>query len=226
MRVAWADPPYPEQAESYGELEVDHAELLKHLDDGYDGWLLNTSSTGLRYVLRCADQVEVDGFRIMAWLKPFSAFKKNVSVAYAWEPVLVKAARKPTVSKRTVMRHVSTGDEPIIFRDICAESITLKKGTRGAKPENLCRWGFEMLGLEPTDHLVDLYPGSGAVLAAWNEWRAEIAARGSRGRRLMAGAKCERCGLRYEMGKFGPATNEPYTCDDCGGYVDEDEGDA
>lgn len=170
MRVGWADPPYPEQAgKRYGEQEVDHAELLKHLDDGYDGWLLNTSSTGLQYVLRCADQAEVEGFRIMAWLKPFAAFKKNVSVAYAWEPVLVKAARKPTVSKRTLVR-----EEPIVFRDVCAESITLKKGTVGAKPENMCRWAFEMLGLEPDDHLVDLYPGSGAVGAAWSAWRDEI----------------------------------------------------
>jgi hypothetical protein len=98
-----------------------------------------------------------------------------VSVAYAWEPVLVKAARKPTVSKRTLMRHAQS-EEPMVFRDICAESITLKKGTHGAKPENLCRWGFEMLGLEPDDHLVDLYPGSLAVTAAWTAWRTEIRA--------------------------------------------------
>jgi hypothetical protein len=173
VRVAWADPPYPDQAGRYGEQETDHAELLAHLDGGYDGWLLNTSSTGLREVLRCADKADIDGFRIMAWLKPFAAFKRNVSVAYAWEPVLVKAARKPTVSKRTLIRHANV-EEPIVFRDICAESITLKKGTHGAKPEQLCRWGFEMLGCEPDDHLVDLYPGSGAVGAAWQAWRDEI----------------------------------------------------
>ena len=35
--------------------------------------------------------------RVMAWVKGFAAFKRNVSVAYAWEPVIVKAARKPVV---------------------------------------------------------------------------------------------------------------------------------
>lgn len=170
MRVAYADPPYPGQAATYGEREVDHADLFAHLDH-YDGWLLHTSSPALTEVLAAATTAGVGGFRVMAWLKPFCAFKRNVSVAYAWEPVLVKPARKPTVSKRTLVR-----GEPIVFRDVCAESITLKKGTRGAKPENLCRWAFEMLGLEPDDHLVDLYPGSGAVTAAWNAWRAEIRA--------------------------------------------------
>jgi uncharacterized phage protein (TIGR02220 family) len=45
-----------------------------------------------------------DGARVMAWVKGFAAFKRNVSVAYAWEPVIVKPARKPVVSKRLVMR--------------------------------------------------------------------------------------------------------------------------
>lgn len=170
MRVGYADPPYPRQAERhYGESEVDHAELLKHLDESYDGWLLHTSSTALEHVLHITAEYGIGPFRIMAWVKPFAAFKRNVSVAYAWEPVLVKACRKPTVSKRTLVR-----GEPIVFRDVCAESITLKKGVVGAKPENVCRWAFEMLGLEPADHLVDLYPGSGAVTAAWNAWRTEL----------------------------------------------------
>lgn len=169
-RIGYADPPYPQQAERhYGESEVDHAELLQHLDTSYDGWLLHTSSTGLQYVMWCVEKVGVKGFRVMAWLKPFAAFKANVSVAYAWEPILVKPCRKPVVSTRTTWR-----DEPIVFRDIVAESITLKKGTVGAKPEHVCRWAFEMLGAQPGDHLVDLYPGSGAVTRAWENWRAEI----------------------------------------------------
>jgi len=34
-------------------------------------------------------------------------------------------------------------------------------------------------------------------------------------------AVCEDCGLRYPLGRADvPITAHPYTCDDCGGYVD------
>ena len=84
----------------------------------------------------------------MAWVKPFAAFKRNVSVAYAWEPVLVKPVRKPVVSGRIVMR------------DWVSESITLKRGLSGAKPEAVCRWAFEVAGLEPDDEPWTSYPGT------------------------------------------------------------------
>jgi hypothetical protein len=121
----------------------------------YDGWLLHTSSVALKQVLPlCPPEA-----RLMAWVKPFAAFKRNVSVAYAWEPVIVKACRKPVVSGRIVMR------------DWVSESITLKKGLCGAKPEKVCMWAFEMLGCQPGDKLVDLYPGTKAVTKAWKKWQ-------------------------------------------------------
>lgn len=162
--VAYADPPYPGQSlKHYGDHpdyagEVDHAELIDRMDSTYDGWLLHTSSVALPSILPLCPS----GVRIMAWVKPFAAFKRNVSVAYAWEPVIVKAARKPVVSGRIVMR------------DWVSESITLKRGLTGAKPEAVCRWAFEMLGLEPQDVLVDLFPGTGAVSAAWQAWQADV----------------------------------------------------
>lgn len=165
LRAAIADPPYPGQAAKhyrqhpdYGG-EVDHVELIGRLDSSYDGWVLFTSSVALPHVIRCADQCRVSDFRIMSWVKPFAAFKTNVPVAYAWEPILVKAARKPTVSGRMVMR------------DWLAESITMKRGLAGAKPERLCWWLFEVMGCEPDDSLDDLYPGTGAVTNAWQAWR-------------------------------------------------------
>jgi len=100
----------------------------------------------------------------MAWVKPFCAFKRNVSVAYAWEPVLVKAARKPVVTHRVIMR------------DFISESITMKKGLTGAKPVPVIRWLFEMMGLEPTDHFDDLFPGTGIVKETFEVWRAEVSA--------------------------------------------------
>lgn len=168
MRFAYADPPYPGQsAKHYADHpdyagEVDHRALLRLLANGYDGWVLHTASTTLAHVLSIAAEEGITDFRVMAWVKPFAAFKRNVSVAYAWEPVLVKPVRKPVVTKRLVMR------------DWIAESITLRRGLTGAKPRAVCRWAFEMAGLEPGDHLVDLFPGTGAVTAAWDEWRTEV----------------------------------------------------
>jgi hypothetical protein len=161
VNIAYADPPYPGCAHLYKDHpdyggEVDHAKLAEKLH-GYDGYVLHTSSTALRDVLPLFPEA-----RLMAWVKPFAAFKKNVSVAYAWEPVLVKACRKPVVSGRCVMR------------DFISESITMKKGLAGAKPRNVCRWAFEVVGAEPSDTLDDLFPGTGAVMDAWREWSAQL----------------------------------------------------
>lgn len=166
MRAAYADPPYPGQAaKHYADHpdfagEVDHEALIRRLED-YDGWLLHTASTTLPYVLHMVEAMGITGYRVMAWVKPFAAFKRSVSVAYAWEPVLVKPVRKPVVTGRVVMR------------DWLAESITLRRGLVGAKPEAVCRWAFEMLGLEPEDSLDDLFPGTGQVGRTWETWRDE-----------------------------------------------------
>lgn len=164
-RLAYADPPYPGQsAKHYASHpdyagEVDHAELLMMLLM-YDGWVLHTSSVALPELLPLVPSW--DGVRIMAWVKPFAAFKANVPVAYAWEPVIVKAARKPVVSNR------------LTLRDWVSEPITLKRGLAGAKPDAVCRWAFEVMGAEPDDELVDLYPGTGAVSRAWDAWRSQL----------------------------------------------------
>jgi hypothetical protein len=165
--IGYADPPYPGQsAKHYADHpdyagEVDHLELLTRLDRDYDGWLLHTSSVALTGVLVAAANLGLSGYRVMAWVKTFAAFKANVSVAYAWEPVLVKPVRKPTVTHRLVMR------------DWIAEPITLQRGLTGAKPDAVCRWCFEVLGANPTDDLHDLYPGTGAVTTAWQSWCAQ-----------------------------------------------------
>lgn len=159
MRFAYADPPYPGCAHRYkGHAdfggEVDHAALIARLESEFDGWLLHTSSTALQRVLALCPP----GVRVMSWVKPFAAFKRNVSVAYAWEPVIVKAIRKPVVTGRVVMR------------DWVSESITLKKGLCGAKPVKVCQWAFEVAGLEPSDEFHDLYPGTGIVKQTWDAW--------------------------------------------------------
>ena len=167
MRFGYADPPYPGQsAKHYRDHpdyagEVDTYDLLARLDLDFDGWALHTASTTLEEVLRAVADKRIQGTRVMAWVKPFAAFKRNVPVAYAWEPVVVKAVRKPVVSGRIVMR------------DWIAEPITLKRGLTGAKPAKVCRWVFEVAGLQPADEMCDLFPGTGAVSRAWEEWKGE-----------------------------------------------------
>jgi hypothetical protein len=137
---------------------VNHADLLRQLA-GFDAWALCLSSPSLRQILPlCPEDA-----RVGAWVKPFASFKPGVRVAYAWEPVIFWGARKGTRKEPTI-------------KDWVAESITLKRGLAGAKPRRFCWWLFEMLGAQPGDEMGDLFPGTGAVIAAWEAWCARRAA--------------------------------------------------
>jgi hypothetical protein len=161
-RIGYADPPYPGCAHMYKNHpdyagEVDHAALCRRLETEYDGYILHTASTTLRQV---ESYLTPGTYRVMPWVKPFAAFKRNVPVAYAWEPVIVKPVRKPVVAKRVVMR------------DWIAECITMKKGLTGAKPPKVVLWAIEMVGAAACDSLDDMFPGTGIVERTWNEWVA------------------------------------------------------
>lgn len=168
MIVAYADPPYPGQSKRHYEDhpdyagEVDHAELVARLVSGYpDGWALSTSSTGLRQVLAlCPDDA-----RVAAWVKPFAAFK-NQRITMAWEPVIYTARAGAAERNGYFMRDwVSVA--PQVFRG------GERTGVPGTKPKEFCFWLFHLLGLGADDELHDLFPGSGAVVQAWDAWRAQ-----------------------------------------------------
>jgi len=165
VKIGYADPPYIGCAHRYRDHpdyngEVDHRALIQRLESDFDGWVLHTHVPGLRTMERDGILPQ-NGIRICQWVKPFAAFKRNVSVAYAYEPVIIKAVRKPTVAQRVVMR------------DWIAEPITLQRGLTGAKPEKVCHWAFELVGAEPGDELIDLFPGTGAVTRAWATYRQQ-----------------------------------------------------
>ena len=157
MRFAYADPPYLGQARKhYGPdaKEVNHAMLIAHLET-FDGWALSCSSSSLREILLlCPDKV-----RVAAWVKPFCSFKPGVNPAYAWEPVIWRGGRK-------------RGREMPTLRDWVSVNITLKRGLAGAKPEAFCQWLFELLNMQPEDEFVDVFPGTGAVMQAWEVYCA------------------------------------------------------
>jgi len=167
VKIGYADPPYIGCADRYLDQpdyggEVDHRALIRLLESDFDGWVLHTHVPGLRMMER-EGILPQSGIRICQWVKPFAAFKRNVSVAYAYEPVIIKPARKPVVAQR------------IIMRDWIAEPITLQRGLTGAKPEKVCHWAFELVGAELGDELIDLFPGTGAVTRAWATFRQQAA---------------------------------------------------
>jgi hypothetical protein len=170
IRAAVADPPYIGQsAKHYADHpdfagEVDHGTLVARLVAEFDAWALCLHSPSLHLCLdHCRDHgldLMSGDVRVMAWVKPFAAFKRNVRVAYAWEPVIVKVADRL--------------DGAIPTRDFVAEPITMQRGLTGAKPEAWCYWLFAAMGLRPgLDELHDLFPGSGAVARAWDAWSAQ-----------------------------------------------------
>ena len=97
--------------------------------------------------------------RVAAWVKPFAAFKANVTRAWTWEPVIFRFARPRTREQDT-------------WRDFVAEPIAMRRGFPGAKPDKFCFWVFEGLNLHPEDEFHDIFPGSGAVGDAWQKWIA------------------------------------------------------
>jgi hypothetical protein len=166
MRFAYADPPYLGCGRLYAAhhpaaLDWDdpetHRALIERLTDEYpDGWALSLHVPSLRVLLpMCPDDV-----RVSPWVKTFAVFRPNVNPAYAWEPVIWRGGRQHT-------RHDPT------VRDWVAAPITLERGLTGAKPRAFCLWVFSLLNAQPGDTLDDLFPGTGAVGAAWAEWAAE-----------------------------------------------------
>lgn len=170
MNLAYADPPYFGCGKLYAEHHPDaldfddpatHVRLFERLQAEFDGFVLHLSATPESIALY-APLVLGSGARWCSWVKGFAAFKRNVPVGYAYEPVIIKPMRKPVVSKRLVMR------------DWIQESITLKRGLTGAKPEAVCHWAFELAAARPDDDLHDLFPGTGAVSRAWRTWQGKF----------------------------------------------------
>lgn len=167
MRLAYADPPYLGCCHLYDHYHPDgrcwddlgtHQDLIARLCDEFpDGWALSASSVSLRSLLpACPEDA-----RVAAWVKPFCAFKRGVRPCYAWEPVIFRGGRNP--SNGYPHPPPVKGGAQTTPKDFIAESITLKKGLTGAKPERVCEWILDLLGYQDGDELVDLYPGTGVM---------------------------------------------------------------
>lgn len=181
LAMAYVDSPYLRCCGLYGHEHGDggrpfdgrcwdepetHRLLIEWTCDTFpDGWALSASAPSLQTLLPlCPPDV-----RIGCWVKTFSAFKKGVRPAYAWEPVIWRGGRNPgfgfphppppkdgkqTTPKDFFETHVQEG---------IACPITLKKGLTGAKPEAFCRWVLSLLNYQPGDSLTDVFVGSGVM---------------------------------------------------------------
>lgn len=157
-RFAFVDPPYyGYAAKFYAHLHPEaavydtlaaHRALIDHVVAAYpDGWAFCMTSGNLHDLLPLFPA----SARIAAWVKPFASFKKGVSPAYTWEPVVFQpAGRRHDQTTPTVRDHLSQG-------------ITLRRGLVGAKPEQFCRWVLHLLGWRAGDVVDDLFPGTGVM---------------------------------------------------------------
>ena len=155
MRLAYADPPYlgcsglyPEHPDSERwDDPAEHGVLMAVMDRDYDGWAFSLSATSLPALLPLAPA----GIRIASWVKPFAAYKRNVRIAYTWEPVIFRPGRD------------SSKDGAPVGRDHLAEPITLRRGLTGVKPARFCRWVLDLMGYVEGDTVDDLFPGTGVM---------------------------------------------------------------
>jgi hypothetical protein len=164
--MAYADPPYPGLARKYyGNQpdfagEVDHPALIASLSAEYDGWALSTSMRALRDLLPlCPPRAHV-----AAWVKAIGISPGTFGPHNTWEPVIVCPGRRRRPG----------------VRDWLAAQPARGGGTLpGRKPIAFCAWLFQLLGLEPGDELVDLFPGSGIISRAWRELSSRTSERSS-----------------------------------------------
>lgn len=181
MRFAYADPPYPGKAKRYygGHAdyagEVDHAALIERLEADFpDGWALSTSAAALQDVLPLVPAPRPRGaagggrretFRVLAWCKPIAQPGMGGPL-YGWEPVILRGGRREKRGQQP-RDWLVCSPELFTFRPRPVDHVT------GAKPEPFLRWLFRCAGLRAGDDLVDLFPGSGAVAAAWAAFVAQ-----------------------------------------------------
>lgn len=160
MKFAYADPPYlgmgrklyspfHAQADEYDDRQA-HINLVEKLMSEYpDGWALSCNPKDLQWLL----PEMPDDVRVCAWTKTFHQIRVNVSVQYAWEPVIIRGGRD--------MRHRRP-----MTRDWVSGRIAMKKGLPGAKPEYFFHWIAAILGYQVGDAFDDLFVGTGGMALA------------------------------------------------------------
>lgn len=164
-QFAYADPPYLGQSKKhYGNHadyagEVDHAALIAHMCDEFDGWALSLSVKSLPQIMRLCPLDVVT----LAWFKPIAP-PLGDHRRYNWEPVIMRPVQR--YGPGYVPLAVIASPPQFTFREKPQEHVI------GEKPEAFCHWVFASAGVTRDDELTDLFPGSGAVARAWASYVA------------------------------------------------------
>jgi hypothetical protein len=129
-----------------------HRELVRMLNDNYDGWAIAMSVHSLSTYLQEVETDSRNGIRVCVWHKP-SAITSGNRITNNWEPVLI---RIPNNRKGWKSGNARTND---------VLSVTPPRNNFiGSKPELWTTWVLDLLGYNPqTDTVDDLFPGSGNV---------------------------------------------------------------
>lgn len=174
MKFAYADPPYLGRAEYYRAHHADamvwdkpetHQALINRLQAEYpDGWAMSLSERSLRTILpMCPPEA-----RTAAWCTDRARYAgKIVPVRKHFEPVIFYGGRDG--SNRTA-DFIVTKQEPLPGGSRYAmNKPDLRSGKTfvGRKPQAFSLWVLDLLGWQPGDTIDDLFPGTGAVQAAW-----------------------------------------------------------
>lgn len=161
LTFGYADPPYLDLSRKYYRHrasyagEVDHEKLIADMtgmvrEKVWAGWALSCSSKSLKQLLAlCPDATDV-----CPWGKPIGVPPVTYGRHTTHEIVLVFGGRKRRPGVRTFLYAAPAkrgGDLP------------------GRKPVAFAAWLFDLLGMQPGDQLVDLFPGSGVISRAWAE---------------------------------------------------------
>jgi hypothetical protein len=181
LKMAYADPPYLGRGEYYRAHHPDamlwdrpetHQALIARLQAEFpDGWALSLSERSLRTILPMCP-VEA---RVAAWITDRPRYAgKAVPVRKHFEPVIFMGGRDYSETGNRTADFVVTKQEPLPAGQpryaMNKGAIRAGKIFLGRKPQAFARWIFDLLGLQPGDEFCDLFPGSGAVQRAHEEW--------------------------------------------------------
>lgn len=126
-----------------------HVELMATLSRDYDGWALAGTPSSAAHLLRFSPF----GTRVGVWVRP-NAMPAGARVINTYETVLFYTPdeRRRRIKGSSVRDALVASQRP--------------SGFLGSKPVEWTNWVLSLLGHNPADdEVIDLFPGSGAVLS-------------------------------------------------------------